>query len=67
MEQTKQAMTARQAAWLASYLTTLDATKSARLTYECSNPDSYKVIGHENVVKFRAEIDRRLREVLAMS
>ena len=61
----EQDMTDLQRAWLAHYLVSLNATDAARRAgYDCENAGSYRVIGHENLVKLRPVIDARLRELL---
>jgi len=48
----------KQKRWLKAYSETGDATEASRRSYNCSNPDSYKVIGHKNLTKVnRGELD----------
>ena len=60
-----QQLTDLQKSWIEFYLVSLNATDAARRAgYACENPNTYRTIGHTNLVKFREVINARLREVL---
>ena len=59
-------LTDKQRAWLERYLACLNATEAARGVYDTEDYATLRLLGSQNLSQphIRAEIDRRLKELL---